>query len=499
MEDRIASLPRSDYQFTNDATVDELQIAVENAMTGISWLDTEGKFRIVRKGYAQMLGYAPDELLGQSWEVTVVPADRPAGAGALGTMLREGQVSVESRGMRKDGSIFNKKLLLVKTTDTQGNHSGHYCFMSDITEQKETQRRFEESERLRTVGTLAGGIAHDLNNLLAPILGFSDLMARQPEQVVVAVETIREASLQAQRLTQRLLDFSRPRERGPGYVCLSGIVDLAVRWVAGSMPANVRTEVSLDASCSVVQGEEARLEAMVMNLLSNAGDAMGNSGGTIRVHMCNPRPGELELSVSDDGPGIPEDILRRVFEPFFTTKPSDKGYGLGLYMVRNTVESMGGTIDVESKEGEGTCFRLKLHCTDSVPEEASVGVGEKAPSRALRILVVDDQQAMLSVCEAMLTHLGHSCELVTRLEDALEQAAAGFDLVLTDYRIGGESGLSLVKALEGIGVPVILMSGHFDSVETLPEGILACLEKPFDIDALENALQGIAPDSISND
>jgi DNA-binding NtrC family response regulator len=98
---------------------------------------------------------------------------------------------------------------------------------------------------------------------------------------------------------------------------------------------------------------------------------------------------------------------------------------------------------------------------------------------------------MLSVCEAMLSHLGHTCELTTRLDDALGQVGSGFDLVLTDYRIGGESGLALVEALRDTGLPVILMSGHFDGMETPPEGVLACLEKPFDIDALESVLRSV--------
>ncbi len=491
VEDRIASLPRAQYRFTNDATAEELQIAVENAMTGISWLDTDGKFRVVREGYAKMLGYDPEELLGQSWEVTVVPADRPAGAAAFGTMLRDGQVHVESRAVRKDGSIFFKRLLLVKTTDAQGQHSGHYCFMSDISERKETQRRIEESERLRTVGMLAGGIAHDLNNLLAPILGFSDLLTREPEQVVGAVETIREASERAQELTQRLLEFSRPKDSKVGHLCLRNIVDVAVQWVSGSLPANVKTEVELDATSTVVKGEEARLEALIMNLLANAGYAMREYGGTISVRVTNPEPGIVELSISDDGPGIPPAYRDRIFEPFFTTKPADQGCGLGLYMVKNTVESMGGSITLNSTPGVGTRFTVSLACTEQPPQVAASRSTGGAPAASLRVLVVDDQVAMLSVCEAMLKHLGHSCVLVTGIEEAFEKAGPDFDLVLTDYRIGGSSGLKLVEDLRDSGIPVILMSGHLDGLESLPDSVLGCLEKPFDIDALEQALQRV--------
>ncbi len=492
MEDRIASLPRAELQFTNDATADELQIAVENSMTGISWLDTDGVFRVVREGYAQMLGYEPEELIGKSWEVTVVEADRPGGRAAFPTMLRDGQVNVESRAVRKDGSIFYKKLLLVKTTDAQGQHSGHYCFMSDVTEQVETKRRLDEAERLRTVGMLAGGIAHDLNNLLSPILGFSDLLTREPEKVVGAVETIREASERAQKLTQRLLEFSKAESSHVDNLCLNKIVDVATKWVTGSLPAGVRVEVESDADCTLVRGEEARLEALIMNLMANSGYAMRETGGTISIRVRNPDPGTVELTVADDGPGIPVEDQPRIFEPFFTTKPVDKGCGLGLYMVKDTVDSMGGSIHLVSSPGAGTCFAMTFECTQEPSAAVTSDTPDDSPAASLRVLVVDDQLSMLSVCEAMLNYLGHTCELVTNPDEALAKVGPDFDLVLSDYRIGGSSGLTLVDELKETGLPVILMSGHLDGIESLPDAVVARLHKPFDIEALEAALQEVS-------
>ncbi len=489
MEERIASLPGAAYSFTNDATAQELQIAVENSMTGISWLDTDGKFRIVRDGYAKMLGYQPEELVGKSWEVTVVEADLPGGRDGYMAMLKDGQVNVESRALRKDGSIFYKKLLLVKTSDADGRHTGHYCFMSDVTELKETQRRIEEAERLRTVGMLAGGIAHDLNNLLGPILGFSDLLMREPSRVASAVETIREASERAQKLTQRLLDFSRREPSEPGYLCLNRTVEMAVQLTTGSLPAGVDTALVFDAHCTLVHGEEVRVESLIMNLMSNAGYAMRDSGGTITIRLSNPAPGRVVLSVGDDGPGIPVEQQTRIFEPFFTTKPSQQGAGLGLYMVKETVDGMRGEIDMVSIPGEGTTFSLAFDCQVEGEPEVECREARPGKSDSFHILVVDDQHAMLGVCEAMLEHLGHSCALVTTPEQAIARVDEGFDLVLADYRIGGASGLTLAENLRDTGLPVILMSGHMDVLESLPEHIVARLHKPFDIDALEDALR----------
>lgn len=247
--------------------------------------------------------------------------------------------------------------------------------------------------------------------------------------------------------------------------------------------------VEMDASCAVVRGEEARLEALIMNLMSNAGYAMRETGGTITVRIRNPEPGRVELSVSDDGPGIPAELQPRIFEPFFTTKPSDQGCGLGLYMVKDTVESMGGVITLVSSTGAGTCFSLLFDCHEEQATEKPPGVSEDVSRPPLRVLVVDDQVPMLNVCEAMLNYLGHSCELVTNPDQALARVGSGFDLVLSDYRIGGASGLTLVEELKHSGLPVILMSGHFDGTDSLPEAVVARLDKPFDIEALESALE----------
>ncbi|MEM1174510.1 MAG: PAS domain S-box protein, partial [Pseudomonadota bacterium] len=231
--------------FSGDATLEELQLAVENSMTGISWLDTSGTFRQVRDGYARMLGYTPDELIGQSWAVTVPESDHETGIAAVQKMLRDGRNTVETRAVRKDGSIFYKRLLLVKTMDSQCRHNGHYCFMSDVSERTEAQRRLADAERLRTIGTLAGGIAHDLNNLLTPILGRAELLARESKADDGAVDDIRNAALRAQELIDRLLKFSKNEREEFKPLSLAGSVRVALQFVSGSLPANVSLQTKL--------------------------------------------------------------------------------------------------------------------------------------------------------------------------------------------------------------------------------------------------------------
>ncbi|MEL6447722.1 MAG: ATP-binding protein [Pseudomonadota bacterium] len=478
-----------DSRFSGDATLEELQIAVENAMTGISWLDTEGIFRQVRDGYAAMLGYTPAEMIGSSWAVTVPESDQPTAVDAVHKMLDDGRATVETRAIRKDGTIFYKRLLLVKTVDAGGRHNGHYCFMSDISARKEAQRRLVDAERLKTIGTMAGGIAHDLNNLLTPIVGGAELIAATHCTHEAPARSIREAAARAQELIARLLKFSSAEREQKKPVNLSNAVRVALQFVSGSLPANVAVEAEYSADADTVLGLEVSLELIVMNLVANAGHAMRDAGGTLFVALRNVSPAEVELVVTDTGSGIAAERIDRIFEAFYTTKSPAEGTGLGLLMVREAVEDMGGRISVTSTEGEGAEFRVVLPVSDASTEPDEKHNAHETPS--LRIMVIDDEKPVLDVCCGMLEHLGHQVDGFTDPTKALAEPLADYDLVITDYRIGGVSGLDVIEQLEGYSGPIILISGHIDSSQTLPDKVTACLPKPFRILDLQEAIHGV--------
>ncbi|MEL7447882.1 MAG: ATP-binding protein [Pseudomonadota bacterium] len=474
--------------YANDATLEELKLAIDNSRTGISWLDPEGFFRRVRDGYARMLGYSADELLGQSWAVTVPESDHADGIAGVQKMLREGRATVETRAVRKDGSVFYKRLLLVKTTDADGNHTGHFCFMTDISETKEAQHRLVDAERLKTIGTLAGGIAHDLNNLLTPILGRAELLTKNPRELESSAGAIRDAAQRAQELIDRLLRFSKQEREDRTPVSLIAAVRIALQFVSGSLPANVSVQTRFEATADTVFGVEAPLELVVMNLVTNAGHAMQRHGGTLDVAVTNPSSSEVLLEIADTGTGIPSASLKRIFDPFYTTKAPAEGTGLGLLMVKEAVTEMDGSVSVESQEGQGTVFRVVFPLCKEEPSQRGEDAAPETPS--LRILLVDDDESVLSVCRAMLEHLGHGVVCFTDPATALTEKLGEYDLVISDYRISGSSGIEFARKLTGFGGAVILMSGHFDSHEEVPGNVVACINKPFQISDLQVAILG---------
>ncbi len=475
-----------DVHYASDATLEELQLAIDNSMTGISWLDPEGIFREVRDGYAHMLGYSPEEMLGLSWAVTVPESDHAEGIAGVHRMLRDGRANVETRAVRKDGSVFYKRLLLVKTHDSDGNHNGHYCFMTDISETKEAQRRLVDAERLKTIGTLAGGIAHDLNNLLTPILGRAELLTRNPQELESSAASIRDAAMRAQELIDRLLRFSKQEREERTPLSLVSAVRIALQFVTGSLPANVSVQTRFDAASDTVLGMEAPLELIVMNLVTNAGHAMQQHGGTLLVSVSNPSEHEVMLEISDTGTGIPSATLSRIFDPFYTTKSPAEGTGLGLLMVKEAVSEMDGKVSVESEEGRGTTFKVVLPLCQGTPQADNESIAPETPS--LRILLVDDDEAVLAVCRSMLEHLGHGVVCFTDPGTALNEKLDDYDLVISDYRMSGASGIELARKLRGFGGSVILMSGHFDSPDEIPDNVAACITKPFQISDLQLAI-----------
>ncbi|MEM7362433.1 MAG: PAS domain S-box protein [Pseudomonadota bacterium] len=599
--------------FSDDATVEELQIAIDNSMTGISWLDADGVFQQVRRGYAQMLGYAAEELIGQSWTVTVVHEDVEEASQGYLEMLDTGRATAEIRGVRKDKSVFYKQLLLVKTMDENGAHNGHYCFMRDVTDRRvaeETERvsrafatrlldvmqdglcvldhdfkhirvnkafldmtgfsesaligqptplpfwpeehvgriyeklttpktfsggefelifkrangerfpvlihpsttqdahgqtvylstvkdvserraaahRIAEADRLKTIGTLAGGIAHDLNNLLTPVLGYADVISQHPDDASDAIIGIQTAAERAQELIAQILRFSSESGQQAGSISLVRATKTALQFVQGSLPARVRVETRFEIDRDWVTGVEARVQLLIMNLMTNAGDAMGEDGGVLTVAL-EPADDDdrVKLIVSDTGSGMSDSVQERIFNPFFTTKAADSGTGLGLVMVKEAVDELGGDITVTSTPFRGSTFTVTLPLGEPIRVSAKQDV--VAQENTYRILVVDDDPAVLSVCTMMLERLGHEVFCFESTEDARE-CDQSYDLLITDYHINGVSGLDFVETLAFDG-PIVLMTGNYDSDNPLPDRIAAQVNKPFKLDGLRDVVASV--------
>lgn len=378
------------------------------------------------------------------------------------------------------------------------------------------QRRLARVRTLEALGTLAGGVAHDFNNILAAVLGYGEMardgaaagspLARQLDQVIAA-------ALRGKAVVERILAFSRGASRPATVFALEPVAEQTLALIAATLPAGVRIERTLQAPGACVRGDAAALFEAVMNLCGNARLAMPQQGVlSVRVQrrtLAEPRelshgstaPGRwLVLEVGDTGEGMTPATLERLFEPFFTTR-GHKGTGLGLAMVHGVVQDMGGAIDVWTRPGGGSRLALWL---PEVPAPSGADAAAPAPAEAAPpgqgqlVLVVDDEPALVALAEESLAGLGYEPVGFADAEAALAEVQADparFDLVLTDEVMPGMNGTTLAARLQALrpGLPVLLMSGFGGAQlqqRAQAAGVRRVLAKPLQRDELAHALAG---------
>ena len=359
------------------------------------------------------------------------------------------------------------------------------------------EAQLRESQKMAAIGTLAGGIAHDFNNILATILGNVDLAhedALGNGTVEESLDEIRRAGLRGRDLVKQILAFSRRQPTERKRVDLAEIVEDAARLLRFTLPARIALEVHCAPGLPATLADATQIEQVVLNLATNAMQAMRGSSGTLRItldaveldaNFCAPRPAlrpllarhpgrTLRLTVSDNGPGMAAEVLERIFEPFFTTKPVDEGTGLGLAVVHGIVETHEAAIEVTSTPGAGATFTLYLPCADPFEAEATeTAASSRAHETASvsRVLYIDDDEALVSLVTRLLVRRGFRVSAHTDQKAALAELRAdpaAFDLVVTDYNMPGLSGLDVARAVREIrpDLPVVVTSGFVDEALT---------------------------------
>ncbi len=318
----------------------------------------------------------------------------------------------------------------------------------DITEPKDTEARLRQRQKIEALGTLAGGIAHDFNNILTSILGFSRLAAAGLPKESPAYENLLEvqsAGRRAEDLVRRILTFSRRDEQERRPVEIGPRVEEALKLMRASLPSTVRLESKIDPECGVVLADPTQIHQVVVNLCTNAYQAMGESGGKSSIRLERVRVGPalcrkigglregqyVRLSVADTGPGIAPSLRDKIFEPFFTTKAPGEGTGLGLSVVQGIVELHEGVIWVDEGTA-GAAFHVFLPCMDdeAVVSEANAIAADHSGSG--HILLVDDEETVARLCRRMLTRLGYRVTAVSDRREActlVRQDPRLFDLV----------------------------------------------------------------------
>jgi PAS domain S-box-containing protein len=489
---------------------------LDKAQDAILVRDLEHRITYWNKSAERLYGWTAAEALGKNVRTLLYfepgPFDR-----AMEVLERQGEWVGELVQMRKDGQPLTIEGRWTLVRDEAGKPKSILAINTDITERKKLEAQFLRAQRMESIGTLAGGIAHDLNNLLAPVTMGVDLLKRfepRPESQRI-LGNIERAARRGADLVKQVLSFARGVEGARVAVNLKHIMrDIEVIG-HNTFPKNIRIESHVPADLWLVTGDPTQLHQVLLNLCVNARDAMPD-GGTLALDVHNEEidpqfasmnrsvtPGRyVVLDVTDTGSGMPREIVERIFEPFFTTKEVGKGTGLGLSTVLGIVRSHGGFVNVSSEPGEGSSFKVYLPAQptdgpaaadgDAARAEAPCGQGET-------VLVVDDETSILDITKETLESSGYR---VLTAEDGAQAIGvyathrAEIALVLTDIMMPVMDGVALITALRRINpmVKVVAASGIKDSdsvARANGAGVSHFLAKPYSADVLLETLHQV--------
>jgi len=487
--------------------------AIFNLVPVQIWIkDTGNRFLRVNRQVCRDLGMAPEAIEGHSAEELFPSMARAYYADDL-DVFRTGRPKL---GILEQIVAGNGELRWVRTDklpilDEHGVIVGLMAFIQDSTEVKrlQSERHLMEqevlhSQKLESLGHLAGGLAHDMNNVLAAILGVTSALQLRYELdpfLVKALDTILHAGNRGRDLVRGLTSFARKEMGEPRPLDLNAVVRQELELLRRTTLPRYSLVMDLDDSLGPVLGEPSAIGNLLMNLCVNALDAMPQ-GGTVAFGTRALADGRVELSVSDTGEGMTGEVLARASEPFFTTKPQGRGTGLGLTIAHSTMKAHHGSMELRSTPGEGTTVLLRFPAMAVPPafEPGPNGPGPAAPGRPLRILLVDDDELILATAPLMLEHMGHQVAVAARGMEAVTVLAEGMavDLVLLDQNMPGLNGVETLARIRDLRpeLPVILSTGRADAaVETCLRGSanLWLLSKPYSFNELGGKLREIFP------
>lgn len=382
-------------------------------------------------------------------------------------------------GVDGDELVFDITASPVK--DKYGDISGIIGIAQNVTEQFRLERQLRHTQKMEAIGTLAGGVAHDFNNVLTPIMGYTEIIRLKMKQdgfsdqaVFDYLEEILKAAKRAKTLVEQVLTFSRSIEKKEVLQYIHPIVKEVMKLMRATLPSTIVIQEKIDEHCGRVFIDPVQIHQVLINLCTNASHAMSGQHGVLKVNLgIAPPAGDgkewLELSVADTGCGIEEKFLDRIFEPYFTTKEKTSGTGMGLAMVHGIVSHQGGFIKVESEIGKGSNFRVFLPLAQKETAiEQIISLGDLQEGFG-KILLVDDEEQVVQVTGEILQSLGYSVVGKTSPMEAIalfSKDPKEFDMLVTDLTMSELTGLELSEKVKKIrpDIPVILITGYSDQV-----------------------------------
>ncbi|NNF80498.1 MAG: PAS domain S-box protein [Rhizobiales bacterium] len=419
--------------------------AVDQSPATITITDTQGIIEYVNPKFTSLTGYQPEEVIGRTPRLLQSGDEPPELYANLRRQLALGQEWHGTfRNLKKDGSAYWSKTNILPLRDEDGSITHFIGLGEDITERRKVREHIHRAQKMEAVGLLASGVAHDFNNVLTTILGnvhLAKLDAPEHETLAEELDQIEIAAKRARNLVNQVLAFAR---RQPGAMEPVGVADIlqeVTRLMRASILPNIEISCVVDDEDLAVIADPTRLHQVIMNLCSNAAEAIGSEGGKITLSATASAGTEagddkslVHITICDSGPGVPEDLRTQIFDPFFTTKATGKGTGLGLSVVANLVAEMNGQVRLNSPEAGGAGFEVLLPRSErrpkpaTKPESLGKGVG--------RILLIDDEAEVLRTCAKILERQGYVVDMFINPEKALETfnaEAQDFALVMTDF------------------------------------------------------------------
>jgi len=467
-------------------------------------LDVAGNYTFVNDASCRAMGYSREEMMGMSHRDLMLEEDAKAVYQDFNRMYRTGESikGMSYRFIQKDGSTGFGELSASLLRNHEGEVIGFRGVGRDVTERVQTERERKEleqraqlSSRLASVGEMASGIAHEINNPLTGVIGFAELLAQSkdiPEDMREGVEVICEGAQRVAGIVKRLLTFARQTKSQREYVSINELIGttLALRTYELAT-SNIAVTTCLDPNLPPTIADGGHLQQVFLNLIINAEREikLARGGGGNLLIQTETVDGTVRVSVKDDGPGIAKKNLQRVFDPFFTTRKAGQGTGLGLSVCYGIVLEHGGTMYVESQLHKGATFVVELPVVTepgqmTLPEPV---VEETQAVLEARILVVDDEPTVRRFLSKVLTDEGHEVQTVANADDALEEIEnESYSLILLDIKMPGTSGTDLYKRFQetapSLAKRIVFITGDViaaDTIDFLSQTKAPYIAKPF--------------------
>ncbi|MBT5545902.1 MAG: response regulator [Desulfobacula sp.] len=460
-------------------------------MAGVMFigLEKDGTINVANKKACQILECQQEEILGLNWFDNFIPQSIRHEVHSVYNQLIDGNIKpveyyenliITNSGKKKHIAWHNSVL-----RNDDGGIIGILSSGEDVTEKMQLTARLQQAQKMESIGTLAGGIAHDFNNILFPVIGHAEMILMDiPDDSPFkeSLNQIHTSALRAKNLVKQILTFSRQESSELMLMKMQPIIKETLKLIRSTIPTTIEINQDITPDCGVIKADPTQIHQIVMNLATNAYHAMEETGGELKVSLKRMELGTIDLidpnmepgsyaclTVADTGVGMDKKLTDKMFDPFFTTKEIGKGTGMGLSVVHGIVTAMGGAIQVYSEPGKGTQFYVYFPIEKNSSEEQNTPATEPIQGGTERILLVDDEEAILTMEKLMLERLGYPVTSRTSSLEALEAFRTNpdkFDLIITDMQMPNMSGDKLSAELTKIrpDIPILLCTGFSETM-----------------------------------